>query len=52
MKSDFRSESFEKRLISTIHLVYKVMIGYPLKNEENYTRKALEQRDKETKVKI
>ena len=33
MKSDFRSESFKKRL-SAIHLVYKVMIGYPLKNEE------------------
>ena len=51
MKSDFRSESFKKRL-STIHLVCKVMIGYPLKNEENYTRKALEQRDKETQIKI
>ena len=51
MKSDFRSESFKKRL-STIYLVCKVMIGYPLKNEENYTRKALEQRDKETQVKI
>ena len=51
MKSDFRSESFKKRL-STIHLVYKVMIGYPLKNKEHYTRKALEQRDKETRIKI
>ena len=51
MKSDFRSESFKKRL-STIHLVYKVMIGYPLKNEENYMRKALEQTVKETQVKI
>ena len=51
MKSDFRFESLKKRL-STINLVCEVMIGYPLKNEENYTRKALEQRDKETQVKI
>ena len=52
MKSDFRFESFIRKL-RNIPLVYNLLIhGCPEKDRENYPKKAFEQRNKETQIKI
>ena len=51
MKFDFMSESFERKSISVI-FVYNLMIGCCKKSKENYLKKAFEQRNRETWIKI
>ena len=50
VKSDFRFESFIRKL-RNIPLVYNLLIhGCPEKDGENYPEKAFEQRNKETQI--
>ena len=51
MKFDFRSESFERKSSSVI-FVYKLIIGCSKKKKDNCSKKAFEQRKKETWIKV
>ena len=51
MKCSLRSEGF-KRKFSIIIFVYNLMTGYSSKKRENYPRKTLKQKDKETWIKF
>ena len=51
MKSDFRFESFKGKSSSNL-FDHNLMIGCPKRNGGNYTKKAFEQRIKETQIKI
>ena len=51
MKSDLRSK-LHKRKLSPILSVNNLMFECPLKNMENYARKAFEQKDRETWIEV
>ena len=51
MKSDFRFESLKGKFSSN-PLDHNLMIGCPKRNRGDYTKKAFEQRIKETQIKI
>ena len=52
LKSNFRSESFKKKIQHNSSFLWNVIIGCSKLNGENYPTKAFEQRNIETQIKI